>query len=604
MKSTVARKLIGGSLLFLLAIALLVVCVAALVVFDRAATEELEALDSLAATLEEASGRAGLLFAGTADPSALDAHLERIGEAVRAIDAARALPSASPIGALILTPAARRDVEDAQAFLRSDWRAALRAFESAFRARAAVAAGPTGGRESGQDSGQGQAARAYSALTEQTALALAGLRRARDGIAAGRLTSTRMVLLLFAVFTLFGAASALSYSLYTLLGMRRDLARLVAFGRLIAEGRPSARSGVSRGDEIGELAGQLEALGAMAGRLAAARAAAERIASDARRIAGGADATVSLARSQAEVAETAARDCPGIAQAVEKVAESAARGLSAVEEGGRSVERFLERIRANVEGTRSLEQSSSRIEEVVSLIGDVADQTELLSLNAAIEAARAGESGRGFTVVAQQVRKLADRSARAASEISDLIQSVLDVVKRIAADSRESLDSVHAVRKDLEGAASSIGEITELASAATKQAEGASASIEKSRGLSLQTVKGAEDLGASTRSLGEAVQQLSRSLPRAWEAEQGQPPLAVGALAITPVIEPDESAIFPARDAQLVELPLAEENEAPADPFPVEESVEAVPVAADPPAARRAAEEAEELEELEPVEEE
>lgn len=595
MKSTVARKLIGGSLLFLLAIALLALCVAALVVFDRTAAAELEALDSLAATLEETSGRAGLLFAGTADPSALDAQLERIGEAAGAIDAALALPSASPIGALISTPAARSDLEDARAFLRSDWRAALRAFESAVREmedRAAVAAGPAGGRESGQDSGQARAARAYSALAERTALALAGLRQARAGIASGRNTSTRVVLLLFAVFTLFGVASAVSYSLYTLLGMRRDLARLVASGRLIAEGRPAARSGVSRGDEIGELAGQIEALGAMVGRLAAARAAAERIANDARRIAGGANATVSLARSQAEVAETLARDCPGIAQAVGKVAESAARGLSAAEEGGRSVGRFLERIRANVEGTRSLEQSSSRIEEVVSLIGDVADQTELLSLNAAIEAARAGESGRGFTVVAQQVRKLADRSARAASEISDLIQSVLDVVKRIAADSRESLDSVQAVQRDLEGAASSIREITDLATAATKRAEGANASIERSRGLSLQTAKGAEDLGASTRSLGEAVEQLSRSLPRPWGAEQGQPPVAVGELAITPVIEPDESAIFRARDAELVELPLAEENEAPADPFPVEESVQTVLVAA------------EELEELEPVEEE
>ena len=599
MKSTVARKLIGGSLLFLLAIALLALCVAALVVFDRTAAAELEALDSLAATLEETSGRAGLLFAGTADPSALDAQLERIGEAAGAIDAALALPSASPIGALISTPSARSDLEDARAFLRSDWRAALRAFESAVREmedRAAVAAGPAGGRESGQDSGQdsgqARAARAYSALAERTALALAGLRQARAGIASGRSTSTRVVLLLFAVFTLFGVASAVSYSLYTLLGMRRDLARLVASGRLIAEGRPAARSGVSRGDEIGELAGQIEALGAMVGRLAAARAAAERIANDARRIAGGANATVSLARSQAMVAETLARDCPGIAQAVGKVAESAARGLSAAEEGGRSVGRFLERIRANVEGTRSLEQSSSRIEEVVSLIGDVADQTELLSLNAAIEAARAGESGRGFTVVAQQVRKLADRSARAASEISDLIQSVLDVVKRIAADSRESLDSVQAVQRDLEGAASSIREITDLATAATKRAEGANASIERSRGLSLQTAKGAEDLGASTRSLGEAVEQLSRSLPRPWGAEQGQPPVAVGELAITPVIEPDESAIFRARDAELVELPLAEENEAPADPFPVEESVQTVLVAA------------EELEELEPVEEE
>ncbi|MCX7041016.1 MAG: methyl-accepting chemotaxis protein, partial [Spirochaetes bacterium] len=267
------------------------------------------------------------------------------------------------------------------------------------------------------------------------------------------------------------------------------------------------------------------------------------------------------------------------------------------EKGGLSVERFLERIRANVQGTLSLEQSTSRIEEVVSLIGDVADQTELLSLNAAIEAARAGESGRGFTVVAQQVRKLAERSARAASERSALRESVLDVVKRIAADSRESLESAQAFGKELEGVVDAVREITDLAGSTAKQAATTSASIERCRGLSAETSKGARDLGASTRALAQAVDHLGSSLPLFSSAQPEAAGAAANTLAITPVVESAASALFLARDEAPVDRAPAVQLEAAEDLFPIEESVGAESAEAED------VEEAEEIEELESVEE-
>lgn len=201
-----------------------------------------------------------------------------------------------------------------------------------------------------------------------------------------------------------------------------------------------------------------------------------------------------------------------------KAAEASKKAGDVAKEGGNVVDKTIDgmnRIAMFVEKAsekiQALGKSSEQIGEIIQVIDDIADQTNLLALNAAIEAARAGEQGRGFAVVADEVRKLAERTTKATKEISGMIKQIQGVTDNVVESMQEGSSEVNNGKNLANKAGDSLKQII-LTSSEVQDvvAQVASASEEQSA-TSEVISRNVESISKVTNENATGIQQIASS---------------------------------------------------------------------------------------------
>jgi methyl-accepting chemotaxis protein len=254
------------------------------------------------------------------------------------------------------------------------------------------------------------------------------------------------------------------------------------------EGDLTQRVDESRQDELGEVGKWFNAF------VSKVQNTVRDLAGATQEVAGAATEIAASSEEMSAAAGEVARQAASVSDAARDSQKIAEDGGSIVQDTVTGIQKIEDSVSKSAKSVTQLGAKSDEIGQIIEVINDIADQTNLLALNAAIEAARAGEHGRGFAVVADEVRKLAERTTKATEQVAASIKTIqsetVTSVERMkegteyvkagvesAARAGESLDQIVTKTKGVASMMQSIAAAAEEAGAGSQQAAGAASSL-------------------------------------------------------------------------------------------------------------------------------